>query len=227
MEFRKAFAKIGEVRSLIPSNVNVMALTATATISTRTHVCEKLSMVNPVVISQSPNKLNIKYIVHKKEASISDIIAPLANELKQHRKSLPRVIIFGKTYEACGEVYLYFKKHLGKESTEPVSAPNLARFLLVDMYTACTTKDVKDSIVKSFCKPNGTLRIVVATVAFGMGLDCPNVRTIIHLGAPSDVEAYIQETGCAGRDGAQATAILYYSKKDFTFSSSDDNAMKT
>ena len=168
MEFRKAFAKIGEVRSLIPSNVNVMALTATATISTRTHVCEKLSMVNPVVISQSPNKLNIKYIVHKKEASISDIIAPLANELKQHRKSLPRVIIFGKTYEACGEVYLYFKKHLGKESTEPVSAPNLACFLLVDMYTACTTKDVKDSIVKSFCKPNGTLRIVVATVAFGM-----------------------------------------------------------
>ena len=102
-------------------------------------------------------------------------MAPLVDEVKAKRVALLRVIIFAKTYEACGEIYLYFKRHLGKELTEPVVAPNdLARFRLVDMFTAVTVKEVKDEIIRGFSNPHGTLRVVVATVAFGMGLDCPH-----------------------------------------------------
>ena len=82
------------------------------------------------------------------------------------------------------------------------------------MFTACTTKNVKKAILKSFCNVTGKLHVVVATIAFGMGLDCPNVRRIIHWGPPSDLEGYIQETGHGGRDNITATATLYYSKCD-------------
>ena len=106
---------------------------------------------------------------------------------------------FAKTYEICGEAYLTFKNGLGNELTEPVSAPNdLAQFCLVDMFTACTTSEVKDITLNRFCDPCGMLRVVVATTVFGMGLDCPDVRRVIHLGSPIDIEDYIQQSGRAG-----------------------------
>ena len=74
------------------------------------------------------------------------------------------------------------------------------------IFCACTTTSVKNAILQSFCCTNGNLRVVVATVAFGMGLDCPKVRQVIHWGPSSQ---YIQETGRARRDGLPAQAILY------------------
>lgn len=77
------------------------------------------------------------------------------------------------------------------------------------MFTSCTTSGVKNKIIESFTKEESTLRKVCATIAFGMGIDCPNVR---HLGTPDDVESYIQETGRAGRDGLPAQALLLTKK---------------
>ena len=69
---------------------------------------------------------------------------------------------------------------------QPIGAPDLSRFRLVELFTTCTEKNIKDNILKMFVNPNGTLRIVIATIAF----DCPNVRRVIHWGASNDVEAY-------------------------------------
>ena len=77
------------------------------------------------------------------------------------------------------------------------------------MLTACTHRDVKDSILVNFIDPHGVLRVVIATVAFGMGLDCPNVCHIIYWGASNDVEAYLQETGRAGQDGMPVKSVLW------------------
>jgi len=95
-----------------------------------------------------------------------------------------------------------------------VGYPDVSNFRLVDMFTACTTPDVKECIIKSFVNPGSRLRIVVSTVAFGVGLDCPNVYRIIHWGPPSDLESYIQETG---RDRRSANAIVYFFNKDLSF----------
>ena len=106
------------------------------------------------------------------------------------------------------------RSRLGKEGCHPMGAPNIVKYRLFDMFTACTHPSVKEGIVSAFTNVNSPLRVVIATIAFGMGLDCPNIRKVIHWGPPSDIESYLQETGRAGRDGAQATAILYCSKTD-------------
>lgn len=99
--------------------------------------------------------------------------------------------------------------------TDPIGYPNISRFRLVDMFTACNTPTLKNSIISSFSQPRSRLRVVIATVAFGMGIDCPNVRQVIHWGPPSDPEMYIQETG---RDGQLSFATLYYNRQDIAFS---------
>lgn len=91
---------------------------------------------------------------------------------------------------------------------------DLPQFRMLDMYTACTHPTVKETILQSLLDSNGTLRIIVATIAFGMGLDCPNIRRVIHWGPSGDIESYLQETGRAGRDGLFAEATLYYTNTD-------------
>ena len=77
---------------------------------------------------------------------------------------------------------------------------DLPQFRMLDMYTACMHPTVKETILQSLLDSNGTLRIIVATIAFGMGLDCPNIRRVIHWGPSGDIESYLQETGRAGHD---------------------------
>lgn len=144
----------------------------------------------------------------------------MEEQLKYGTK-MDKTIIFCRSYNDCSRIYLFFKAMLKEHISDPIGYPNVAKFRLVDMFTACNTSSIKKSILVSFSSPHGKLRIVIATVAFGMGIDCPNVRRIIHWSPPADCESYIQETGRGGRDGETAHAILYYSRKDISFSFMD------
>ena len=95
--FRKEFSNIGEARSLLPPGVCMMALTATATKSTRQHVCQLLGMVHPFVVSVSPNRKNIKYIL-KIGTEIEEIFEPLVDQLRRYRVGMGKVIIFCRGY---------------------------------------------------------------------------------------------------------------------------------
>ena len=222
-KFRREFANLGEIRSLIPSNIQLMALTATATKQSRQTICHTLGMKKPVVVSQSPNKPNIFYELHSKSGSLEETLAPLVEELRRERNLMDRVLIFCQKYDDVTHIYHFFLSRLGKEALHPVGAPNLVRFRLVDMYTACTHPAVKDAIVASFTSANSPLRILVATIAFGMGLDCPNIRRVIHWGPPSNIESYLQETGRGGRDNLPAKAIMYFSKSDLKAQHIEEN----
>ena len=199
-DFRKEYGHLGEMRGLLNTSVNVMALTATATKQTRKDLCKSLCLLNPVMILESPEKSNIVYAVLKKVADIEETFVSLAEEIRKNRRSTDKTIIFCRMYEETSHIHLYLKSVLGEEMTDPIGYPDVSQFRLINRFTACTTPDVKYCIVKSFAQWNGRLRVIVATVAFGMGKDCPNIRRIIHWGPPSDVESYIQKTGRAGRD---------------------------
>ncbi|KAL5509555.1 hypothetical protein EMCRGX_G004946 [Ephydatia muelleri] len=116
----------------------------------------------------------------------------------------------------CAMLYKLFQSQLKKEFTEPIGAPNISRFRLVDMFTSVTDKEVQDSIISSFCKSDTCLRVVICSIAFGMGLDCRDVIQVIHWGPPSNLEAYMQECGRAGRSGSASSAVLYVRPADLS-----------
>ena len=216
-DFRKEFSKLGDLRGFFPTNVKFMALSATMSKKTRRDVIRILGMHKPVVIAKSPDKPNLVYSVYEK-SEMEEVFDGLIEELRVKRLQMEKVIVFCRTYDSCSELFLLFQRKLGKEITDPVGHPNIARFRLIDKFTASNTPALKNAIVASFSKPQSRLRVVIATVAFGMGIDCPNVRQVIHWGPPSDLEMYIQETGRAGRDGQLSFASLYYNRRDISFS---------
>ena len=154
-----------------------MALTGTATKTTRTCIVKSLDMQSPEIVSISLIKdNNIVYCVSEKST----------------------ILISRRT-----------------QFTEPPGAPDLARFRLVDMYTHCTHQSVKDVILERFTSQS-SLRIVIANIALGTGMDCPDVHQIIHWGVPDDEEMYVQEIGQAGRDGALSCVLLFHGRGDLS-----------
>ena len=131
--------------------------------------------------------------------------------IRRQRLDLPCIIIYCRKIEQCSSL-CFFKEQLDREFTELPGAPDLPNYRLIDMFTSCTEPAVKEDIIAGFTKESN-LRLVIATIAFGMGVDCPNVRQVIHFGAPSDIECYVQETGCAGRDGLPSLALLLRNPK--------------
>ena len=127
---------------------------------------------------------------------------------------MPRVIIFCQRYDDCAALYETVLIALGNEFTEPVGAPNVTPFLLVDTYTSPTHKTVKVAIVSSFHTAGSQLYVVICTLC--LGVNFPDVRQVIHWGPPSDIEEYMHQTGCAGRDGKLACALVFVQPSDLS-----------
>ena len=210
-DFRIAYAHLGDLRSLIPSTVNVMCLTATATIDTYQAVCQRLSLINPVLIGCPANRDNIYYEV-KSLPDVGEFCATIANDISHQGVEYPKTIIFFRQYTDCALMYHVLQDKLGKHITFPPGYPVLQEFRVIDMYTRASTAQMKEKVLKSFCDTKGKLRIVLATTAFGMGVDCSDVRVIFHWGPPTSLEQYSQESGRAGRDNLPSKAILLFGK---------------
>ena len=104
------------------------------------------------------------------------------------------------------------KSKLGDDFTEPPGCLNITGHRLVDMFTRVLTSEKKEEVIRSFTLTGGTLRLIIATTAFGMGIGCPDIRKVIHWGIPSCLEEYVQETGWSGRNGLPSQAVLYEGK---------------
>ncbi len=190
-----------------------MALTATATLSTRRFIIKSLNMQKPAVIYVPPVKSNIAYyVMDKPKDGIHVAFQPIVDKLIDDR-NMGRIIIFCKSYDNVISIHKYFVRKLGEYHTEPKGSPNYVVYRVVDMYTHCTHPTVKTKILEQFTSPS-PLRVVIATIAFGMGINCPDVRLIVHWGVPEDSEMYVQESGRAGRDGKISCAVLFKGPHD-------------
>jgi len=151
-EFQTAFADIGNIRSLLPKKVNVMALTATSTKTTLSSVKSRLVMEDAVVIGLSPQRSNIKIIVEPCP-DMMVLCESLSKDLLDNRTKATKTVIFCRSLKDCGKMCAILKKFLGKNITEPPSLPDsFLRFRLIDAFTAASDNDMREEIITDTAK---------------------------------------------------------------------------
>jgi len=165
-------------------------------------------MENPALIGTPPDRDNIKYSVES-HGRMDILCEQLTTKLLLLRLDFPKTLIFCKTVAECTSMYKTLRRALDKDFTEPPGYPDYHQFRLVDMYTRASSEKMKEKVMRSFITAGSKLRILIATTAFSMGVDCPDIRNVIHYGSPANVEQYVQETGRAGRNGIFSSALLY------------------
>lgn len=208
--FRLWYSRINELRSIAKDGTPFMALTATATKKTKQQIFEMLELDSPYEVVDNPNRQNIVFAVQKmdKNASIADQFKSILDEMKSKGKETRRTIIYCQTIKQCAILFSTFKVELGINLYLDCNKDPRKR--LCEMMHSSSPESIKKHVLEQFSKVNGHLRILMATIAYGMGVDCKNVTRVIHFGPSKSVEAYMQESGRCGRDGEQSLAILLY-----------------
>ena len=205
-DFRPEYMQLAKLKHIFPT-VPIVALTATADKLVRKDILEKLELHQPATFISSFNRSNIRYYVEAKKN-----FYPKLMEFLMEKK------------EESGIIYC-----LSRAGTE-----SLAKDLREDgfnalAYHAGIEKGAREKAQEKFIRDE--VKIIVATIAFGMGIDKPNVRFVVHADLPKNIEGYYQETGRAGRDGLQSEAVLYFSMADVikmkSFVKIDDNPEQT
>ncbi|XP_068692465.1 ATP-dependent DNA helicase Q1-like [Montipora foliosa] len=215
-DFRKDYSHLGMLCAIFP-NVPVVALTATASKTDISTIKKSLTLRNPLEVIGNPNRPNIYYKKVFREGEdvdfFEELLAPIAHDLKVKTVNYPITIMY-LPLRWCGFAFKFFEKRLGNKQYYPSNAKQSPENRLFAQYHAPQTSTMKDQILKELSSSVSKVRVVFATVAMGMGVDIPSIRTVIHVGPPRTVREYFQETGRAGRDGKQAHALLYYNNRD-------------
>ena len=194
--FRRSYLKIADFVKYIAGEgqIQTLAFTATATPKIKVDIIEKLNIVNPFIYVDYFNRDNIYFKVVDNSGIDKDSKPSIINYLRKHKGKSG--IIYCSTRKNVDDIYNYLVS-LNRSVTK---------------YHGGMTKEERDKNQKLFLDDD--VEIMVATNAFGMGINKSNIRYVIHANIPADLESYYQEAGRAGRDGGHAEAILIYNEKD-------------
>ena len=202
-DFRPSYSYLGQVRSLVDPKVPIMTLTATATNKIRDQILRTLCMTDTVSIVMPSFRGNITYFASRIKHSDFTCFDPIIQNLKDKHFNAEKVVIFCRNVKTVGQLYAHFIYALSEDSENSLNC-------IVAMFHRSTVQANKEHILITFPKKDSTIRLLIATVAFGMGINIPDIRVVINYGSPSTIESFAQESGRAGRDGDPAYSILLY-----------------
>ena len=183
--FRKWYGRVVLIRSLLPSSVPVAVLSATVTTTTKEKIVNNLQLRSYTSIHRSPDRPNIEYRIQRVSRDLHTSFNWLIEQLRSKKELLPKVIVFCRSISTCANLYMLFlttlrdESYVGMTDSSPLS-PSLCNQLFA-MYHAKVDEEDKVQILESITKPNGNCRILFCTIAFGMGVDIPDIFTLVRL----------------------------------------------
>ena len=189
-DFRPPYLRIAALREEV-KNVPVLALTASATPDVQQDICDKLSFSEHIIFRQPFERANLSYSVFKVDSKINKLLEILSN--------------------VPGTAIVYCKS---RKRTKEICELLQMQHYSADFYHAGLVQEERNQKQENWIKDK--TRVIVCTNAFGMGIDKPDVRVVVHMDSPDCLENYYQEAGRAGRDGKRAYAVLLYDERDIT-----------
>ena len=162
-------------------------------------------------IEISPDKLNAKLVIENVGYELEPVFETMSNILKRDTKNFEKAIIYCRSIDKAKEIRKHFAETFG-DFDEP---------LPFAMYHAHLSRKRREAVMEEFVKENGSIRLVIGTCAIGMGIDIPDIRTVIFYGVPSDMESFVQGMGRAGRDGKKCECVLLVRACDHALAKDD------
>ena len=203
-DFRPEYKELGNIRNWV-SNIPILALTATATDKIISDISTTLNLNDPKLIKSSFHRENLDInLVRKynKDIDLNEIV-----DLIKKLEKTDKAIIYCKTKDETDDFVLKLKEHNIKAKS----------------YHAGKTNQLRNKIQEKFT--NGSTNVIIATIAFGMGIDIPNIRLIVNYGISKDMESFYQEIGRAGRDGNNSKIYVYWCNGDLNINKSFLNSI--
>lgn len=207
IDFRPAYGQIATLRSLV--RCPWLLITATCTLNMCNTILNTLGLDGETtIIGIAPDRPNIYLSIQNVSDSYEEHLKWYMDMLRENGPKTPKAIVYCHSFAVASQIFQHMTINLGDQAFVP-NQPRSAKSRLISMFTSNIGSEMKDFTISDFTNTQSTIRLLISTIAFGMGVQIPNVRYVLHWGPSKSILSYWQEVGRCSRDNEPGEAYLY------------------